>query len=104
MHGVKNSAEVVKNMVVWREQALEALGGGGVKFQPVEDGEIFLVPHPLAMTEEQNAAVEDAKGNVAIAKALLGEAGHTRFVAAGGQSGDVLLAWRQLTEAMNNPK
>lgn len=100
--------EVVKDLAAFRAQAIESIGGAGVSFQPEEDGEIFTIPHPLLLDEAQNEAVEKAVGNVAVAKALLNterDPGvHARFIAAGGRSGDVLLAWRQLTSKMNAPK
>ena len=102
------SNKLVNDLAAFREQALENAGGSGYTFQPVDGGEMFLVPSPLALTEDQNERLEKAKGNVAIAKALLNTEAdpevHARFIAAGGRSGDVLLAWRELTQSVNDPK
>ena len=46
--------KIVKDMAAFREQALEGLGGEGVTFQPEDDGELFLVKHPLLLDEGEN--------------------------------------------------
>lgn len=86
----------VKDLDVWRAQALEALGAvEGMSFQPQPGGETFTVPHPLLLTDEQNKALDDASGALAIASVLLGDPlNYSRFVMDGGRAGDVMMAWR----------
>jgi hypothetical protein len=106
----------VTDLAKWREQQLENFGGVGHDFELTwsdkvtgeERHETFTVNHPLSLEEDQNDAVDAAKGTVALAKALLNTEAdpdrHSRFIAAGGRSGDVLIAWRQMTQEMNGPK
>lgn len=98
--------EIITDMEAWREQATESLGGSGFVLQPQgPDGESFVVPHPLLVTDEQSKALEGSTGSIEIAKALLNSEDdpdrHGRFIAAGGRSGDVLLCWRQMTEKVD---
>ncbi|AUS34600.1 hypothetical protein C1M55_28130 [Rhodococcus qingshengii] len=88
-----------------RAQGVESLGGEpGIEIQITEGGEIFTVPNPLLVDDTVQEALPDAKTAIQIATAILGEETHARFIAAGGHSNDVMLAWRMLTEHMNSPK
>ncbi|MDF3280924.1 hypothetical protein [Gordonia sp. N1V] len=69
----------------------------------VEDPETGqLVPDPAArdLIDGEPAPVF----NVRFALALLGDEAHARFLAAGGSSNKVLLAWQYLTEGLQAPK
>lgn len=92
----------VFDLAAWREQALEAIGAQpGMSFQPRPGGETFTVPHPLLLADEQNAELDRASGALAIANVLLGGAGaYSRFVAAGGRAGDVMMAWRVMQQGV----
>ncbi len=90
----------IQNLDAWREQALEAIGAqAGILFQPRAGGEIFTVPHPLTLDDEQNSELDRASGALAIATTLLGgPITYGRFVAAGGRAGDVMMAWRMMQQ------
>ncbi|GAC70726.1 hypothetical protein [Gordonia soli] len=106
----------VEDLSKWRESMLDGLGGEGYEFAlswvDPESGErhheTFTVPHPLGLDEDANNTLEAATGTVAVAKALLNTKTdprvHDRFIAAGGRSGDVLIAWRTMSAEMNAPK
>lgn len=95
--------EVISDLVAFRAQAAEGIGGEGYRFQLEPGGEIFLVPHPLLLDDDANDAIKVAVGNVDVARAIMGTEAYERFRAAGGRSGDVLLAWRKLTRDMSTP-
>jgi hypothetical protein len=42
--------------------------------------------------------------NIRLAKAILGDEEHARFLAGGGSSNKVSLAWQYLTEGLQGPK
>lgn len=94
---------IVVDLASWRDQALEAIGAAqGITFRPNPLGEAFTVPHPLLLTDAQSELlpVESRKGNLAVAKLLLGEDVFARFQAAGGRAGDVLIAWRMMGDGV----
>lgn len=94
---------IVVDLAAWRDQAFEAIGAAqGITFRPDPRGEAFTVPHPLLLTDAQSELlpVESRKGNLAVAKLLLGEDTYARFAAAGGRSGDVLIAWRMMGDGV----
>lgn len=102
-------SDVVVDMDAFRDQGMEALGAKGIRFRPGGPGtEIFTVPHPLLLDDDRNDAVKAAAGTVDIAKALLNTEAdpniYYRFKAAGGRAGDVLIAWRRLSEGLGAPK
>lgn len=90
----------VFDLDAWREQALEALEArSGIPFQPKPNGEIFTVPNPLLLDDQQNADLDRASGALAVATVLLGGPDvYGRFVAAGGRAGDVMMAWRVMQQ------
>lgn len=100
--------QIITDIAAFREQAIESFGGEGISFQFEPDGEIFTVPHPLLLDDAGNEAIKAALGTIEVARALLNTEDdpevHVRFVAAGGRSGDVLLAWRRLSEGLGAPK
>lgn len=104
-----------------RALAIEAQGQlAGMEVEA--GGEVFLIPHPLMIEDEAQArldrfqACEDLdrdengrlldppkiNGELAppastrLAQALMGEEVHARFVAAGGHSHDINLAWQYM--------
>ncbi|MEV6258082.1 hypothetical protein AB0L97_32990 [Nocardia sp. NPDC051911] len=101
--------DVVTDLSAFREQALEGLGSPGVRFQPGGPGtEVFTVPHPLLLTDAQNDQIAKPLSFVEIAKVLLNRPDdsqvYARFVAVGGRSGDVMMAWRRLSAGLDIPK
>lgn len=100
---------VIVNMAAFREQAIEGLGSAGMRFRPGGPGtEIFTVKHPLLLTDAQNEEISQPLGFIGVAKVLLNTTEdpgvYARFVAAGGQAGDVMLAWTRLKEGLDVPK
>jgi hypothetical protein len=101
----------VKNLADFRQQMLDGIGGAGYEFELTyeNDGtpttEVFVVPHPLAVEDEQSEAV-DAAGtdSVEIARALMNTPDdpqkYERFKKAGGRASDVILVWRQMSQRM----
>lgn len=83
-----------------REQATEALGMEPGMDLELDDGSIVTIPNPLFVTEQTQVQIEAATGAVSSAKAILGEDEHARFIAGGGRSNDVMMAWRLLAEDM----
>ena len=74
------------------EQRLEALG-----FEPeieleLEDGSTVKLVHPWLWDDSTIAAANKAKSNADMAKAVLGDDEHKRFIAAGGQNSELALA------------
>lgn len=92
----------IYDLDAWREQGLEALGAkADISFQPRPGGEIFTVPHPLTLTDDQSGGLDRASGNMAIAAVLLGGTDvYARFVAAGGRATDVMMAWRVMQQSV----
>lgn len=106
----------------FRQQAIEAQSQLASLFLEMPNGEEFEVPHPMLISDEAQKRLElvqtgedldkDNKGNVKepptvggkraeplvirTAKALLGDDEHAKFVAAGGHSNDITLAWQML--------
>lgn len=102
--------DAVRDMVRFREQGLEGLGAAaGINFQPGGPGtEVFAVPHPLLMSDEKNEELAKPMGFLGIAKLILNTDAdpnvYQRFRAAGGQAGDVMIAWRRLSSGLDAPK
>ncbi|MEU6582815.1 hypothetical protein [Nocardia sp. NPDC046763] len=102
-------ADVITDLADFRAQAIEGMGGKGISFQPGgPGGEVFTVPHPLLLEDEQHEALATSLNTPAIARILLNTsddpAVFDRFRAAGGRSGDVMIAWRRLGEGVGAPK
>ena len=89
------SLQTVDNLAEFRAQAVDEISDEAIVLKAGK--EEFRVDHPLLMEDDQYQAILDARGNIATAKAILGEEAYERFKAAGGRSGDVLLAWRKLS-------
>lgn len=107
----------------FREQAIEAKSQLASIVLVANDDEEFEVPHPMLISDEAQKRLErvqsyqdldrDEDGNIKeplqvdgepaepltirTAKALLGD-DHARFIAAGGHSNDITLAWEMLVE------
>jgi hypothetical protein len=105
-----------------REQAVEAMNQSPYFDIEVETGEIFRIWHPLLQDDEAQKRIDrinagedldkDDDGRplvpnrvksklaepftVRTARAIMGEADHKKFIAAGGRSNDVQLAWNEM--------
>lgn len=88
-----------------RVQATEALGmDPGIELE-LDDGSTITIVSPLLLDDDTQEIVDKAEGAVATAKAILGEEEHARFIAAGGHSNDVMLAWKLMSEDLEkDPK
>ncbi|BCP41430.1 hypothetical protein MINTMi27_15230 [Mycobacterium intracellulare] len=108
----------------FREQVIESQSQLSSVTLQMPNGEEYEIPHPMLIPDEAQTRLEivqgfrdldrDADGEIKdpptvkgkpaepiairIAKALLGEAEHKKFIAAGGHSNDITLAWQMLSE------
>jgi hypothetical protein len=106
----------------FRQQAIEAQSQLASLFLEMPNGDEFEVPHPMLISDEAQKRLEvvqlgeDLDKNkdgspkdpptiggkragplvIRTAKALLGDDLHAKFVAAGGHSNDITLAWQML--------
>lgn len=119
----------------FRDQAIEQNSQLSSLFLEMPNGEEFEIPHPMLVSDEAQKRLgrvegfydldRDEKGEIKDpptinnkpaepytirrARALLGDDVHKRFIAAGGHSNDVTLAWQMLVQehkerAENDPK
>lgn len=108
----------------FREQVIEAQSQISSLVLVADNGDEFEVPHPMLVSDDAQKRLEivqlgedldkdedgqfvkppKIKGKLAeplvirTARALLGDAEHARFIAAGGHSNDITLAWQMLVE------
>jgi hypothetical protein len=122
----KMAADVL-SLADFEQQAIEALGQTPGKTIRLDNGESVTIPHPMLVSDEQQARIEavendddlnlDEDGKIngqrppskaaRLARAVLGEEQHARFIAGGGKSNHVMLAWNWLVksvEAEQDPK
>lgn len=111
----------------FRQQVIEAQSQLSSLVLVAEGGEEFEVPHPMLISDEAQTRLEivqtgedldkDGDGEFVVpskiggklaapltirtAKALLGDEEHKRFIAAGGHSNDITLAWQLLVKEQN---
>lgn len=76
-----------------RAQGTESLGMEPGYEIELDDGSTIVIPNPLLVDDTTQDALQGADGVIATAKAILGETEHARFLAGGGHSNDVMLAW-----------
>ena len=74
------------------EQQLEALGFPARMEFELDDGSIVELVHPWLWSDGVQEAFDGAKTSVEIARAILGEEEHARFIAGGGKSNQIPLA------------
>lgn len=108
----------------FRAQALEQESQMSSLFLEMPNGEEFEIPHPMLVPDDAQIRLEKVqnlydldrdedgefknpptiKGKPAdpyairVARALLGDDVHKKFVAAGGHSNDITLAWQMLVK------
>lgn len=104
----------------FESQAIEALGQTpGISLE-LDGGEIVTIPHPMLVSDEQQAAIERVQANedldadgkidgqrpepqaVRLARVVFGEDGFKRFIAAGGKSNHVLLGWQMMVRDLED--
>jgi hypothetical protein len=119
----------------FREQAIESQSQLSSLFLTMPNGEEYEIPHPMLISDDAQKRLEvvqsgedldrDKSGKLVdppkidgkrpepmsqrVARALLGDEVHAGFIAAGGHSNDITLAWQMLTEEYketeeNDPK
>lgn len=108
----------------FRDQVIEQNSQLSSLFLVMPNGEEYEIPHPMLVSDDAQTRLEkvqsgldldrDEKGEIAdpptikkkpaepytirVAKALLGDDAHKKFIAAGGHSNDVTLAWQMLVK------
>lgn len=108
----------------FRQQVIEARSQLSSLFLTMDNGEEYEIPHPMLVSDDAQKRLEivqsgldldkDKEGSVITpwtinkkpadplstrtAKALLGDDLHAKFIAAGGHSNDIALAWEMLVE------
>lgn len=86
-----------------RDQAVDALGmEPGIEIE-LDGGEIVTVPNPMLVPDDVQELLAENK-IVDAAKAILGEAEHTKLLQHGGHSNDVMLAWKLMQEDLSLDK
>lgn len=106
----------------FRQQVIEAQSQLASLFLEMPNGEEYEIPHPMLIGDDAQKRLEvvqsgedldkDDKGEtiyppkidgklaepltIRTARALLGDEGHAKFIAAGGHSNDITLAWQML--------
>ncbi|TDH48892.1 hypothetical protein E2F47_22260 [Mycobacterium eburneum] len=114
-----------------REQAAEYLGFVASEKLTAENGEVFEIPFPSLLDDEQQERYDDLQFemrsldkdddgeplephsidgkrlppyDIRLAKAIFGEDGYARFKAAGGRSSDVSLIWWKMRQQLSDRK
>lgn len=108
----------------FREQVMEQNSQMSSLFLEMPNGDEFEIPHPMLVSDEAQERLERVQGlydldrdktgeikdpptinnkpappySVRVARALLGDDEHAKFVAAGGHSNDITLAWKMLVQ------
>ncbi|MET9096246.1 hypothetical protein ABZX72_29625 [Streptomyces cyaneofuscatus] len=77
-----------------RRSYVEAVGGERVEFEvgPEDDPAVFSFPHPMFTPDDVQQELNDAKGDEAGARVLLGDQ-FAEFLAAGGDVNSVMLLY-----------
>lgn len=84
-----------------RNQALDALQmEPGIELE-LPNGDVVVVPNPMLVSDDVQARLAD-EDVVATARAVLGDEEHDRLLSGGGNSNDVMLAWKLLSEEIEN--
>ena len=86
------------------EQQLEALGYPARMEFELEDGSVVELAHPWLWDDDVQAAYEEAKTTGEIARAVLGDEEHQRFIAGGGRSSQIALAIGEMKQRRTESK
>jgi hypothetical protein len=95
---VKSPRHLRVKVQEYGEQRLEALGYPARMEFELEDGSVVELAHPWLWDDDVQAAYEEAKTTGEIARAVLGNEEHKRFVAGGGKSTQIVLAIGEMRE------
>lgn len=90
----------VLKLAEMRDQAIDALGMEPGLDLEADDGQVITVPNPMLAPDGVQDLLADNK-IVEAAKLILGDDEHTRLLAHGGHSNDVLLAWRLMKDDLD---
>lgn len=108
------------NLADFEEQAIDAIGQTPGITLELDNGDSVTIPHPMLVTDEQQAEIErvqenadlDADGkingerpdaqSIRLARAVLGDEGHKRFIEGGGKSNHVMLAWQMMARELQD--
>lgn len=108
----------------FRDQVIEQNSQLSSLFLEMPNGEEYEIPHPMLVSDEAQTRLEQVQGGydldrdengvikdpptikkkpadpytIRVARALLGDEAHKKFIAAGGHSNDVTLAWQMLVK------
>lgn len=109
----------------FRDQVIEAQSQLSSLFLEMPNGEEYEIPHPMLINDDAQVRLERVQGfqdldrdkktgevldppkvngkladpySIRLARALLGDEEHAKFIAAGGHSNDVTLAWQMLVQ------
>lgn len=87
-NGKRYRLETVKRSYV------DAVGGERVEFEfgPEDDPKVFSFPHPIFTPDDMQKELNDAQGDEAGARILLGDQ-YGEFIAAGGDVNSVMLLY-----------
>ena len=87
-NGKRYRLETVKRSYV------DAVGGERVEFEvgPEDDPRVFSFPHPIFTPDDMQQELNEAKGDEAGARILLGDQ-YPEFIAAGGDVNSVMLLY-----------
>lgn len=77
-----------------RRSYADAVGGEAVEFEvgPEDDPAVFSFPHPIFTPDDMQQELNEAKGDTAGARILLGDR-YDEFIAAGGDANSVMLLY-----------
>lgn len=107
----------------FRDQVLEQGSQMASLFLEMPNGEEYEIPHPMLVSDDAQTRLEKVQAGldldrdengikdpptiknkpadpyaIRVARALLGDETHKKFVAAGGHSNDITLAWQMLVK------
>jgi hypothetical protein len=112
------------NLEDFEAQAIDSLGGVAGVNLTLRNGDIVTIPHPMLLDDDTQTEVERVQAHrdedrdedgapngkiggedappfaIRLAKAILGPEDHARFLAGGGSSNKVGLAWQYMTEGL----
>lgn len=89
----------------FRDQAMDAIGQApGVTLRLGND-ETVTIPHPMLIDDQRQVEIDKAQDDdgdesqtIRFARAVLGPEQHEKFLAGGGNSNDVTLAWAWMSK------
>jgi len=86
------------------EQQLEALGYPARMEFELTDGSVVVLPHEWLWSDDVLEAYTAAKSSIEIARAVLGDEEHQRFIAGGGRSSQIALAIGEMKQRRTESK